>query len=64
LVTVAVIAAEVVPTSTDPKSIVVGATVMPETPVPIPDIVIEKFSESMPIDVLEDFAPSDVGWNS
>ena len=52
----------VAPSATPPKRRFVGATLNAD--VPVPDIVIEKFSELMPIVVLEDFAPSVVGWNS
>ena len=48
------------PTRTVPNESVVGATA--NAP-PVPDIVIAKFSLSMPMVVLLDLAPSVVGWN-
>ena len=61
LVIVTAIDAEA-PRGTLPKLRFVGVTLNGE--VPVPDIVIEKFSLLMPIVVLEDFGPSVVGWNS
>ena len=51
----------VAPTGTVPKARFVGATLNAE--VPVPDIVIEKFSVLMLIVVLEECAPSVFGVN-
>jgi hypothetical protein len=48
------------PTRTVPKERLVGATA--NAP-PVPDIVIGKFSLSIPMVVLLDLAPSVAGWN-